>query len=226
MSVPAPDRTGPEVHPAILQSVALTLRPTVGDPVALTTRVLDVEPQADGRTTLVVACPDGHDPLEHHFDATVTWTYPLGRMEFPVSTRPGRRAYGRVWVLEASAPAARIQERAFFRARVSVPVVLAWDVEADDEETVRRELTAVAIDLGEGGVLAVIRAVPPAVGEVVEATVRVDGANYTQPARVVRHVSFATGGVGVAVAFLNPKTHGDRFRTLVFEAERRRRRIR
>lgn len=229
--MPAPDPTGPEVHPAILQSVALTLRPTVGDPVALATRVLDVEPQPDGRTTIVVACPEGHDPLEHHFDATVTWTYPLGRMEFPVSTRPGRRAYGRVWVLEPSAAPARIQERAFFRARVSVPVVLAWDVVAQDdaeepEETERRELTAVAVDLGEGGVLAVIRAVPPAVGTLVEATVRVDGANYTQPARVVRHVSFATGGVGVAVAFLNPKTHGDRFRTLVFETERRRRRVR
>ncbi|MCX6401422.1 MAG: PilZ domain-containing protein [Propionibacteriales bacterium] len=232
MSVHA-DPAGPEVHPAILQAVALRLRPTAGEPVDLATRVLDVEPQPDGRTTLVVACPEGHDPLEHHFDATVSWTYPLGRMECPVSTRPGRRAYGRVWLLRPTAPATRIQERAFFRARVSVPVVLAWQVESDedvepdhDREPERHDLTAVAVDLGEGGLLAVVRTEPPAPGTLVEATVRVDGVNYAQAARVVRHVSFASGGTGVAIAFLDPTVHGDRFRRLVFESERRRRRIR
>lgn len=227
MSVPAPDPVGPEVHPAILQTVALTLRPTAGEPVALTTRVLDLEPQPDGGTNLVVACPDGHDPLEHHFEATVAWTYPLGRMECPVSTRPGRRAYGQVWVLRPSSAATRIQERAFFRARVSVPVVLAWTVETeDDAEPAPRDLTAVAVDLGEGGLLAVVHTEPPAAGTLVDATVRVEGTNYTQPARVVRHVDFISGGLGVAVAFLDPKLHGDRFRKLVFESERRRRRVR
>ncbi|MFW6869095.1 PilZ domain-containing protein [Nocardioides sp. CPCC 206347] len=227
MSVPTPDPAGPEVHPAILQTVALTLRPTAGEPVALTTRILDLEPQPDGETTLVVACPDGHDPLEHHFEATVSWTYSLGRMECPVSTRPGRRAYGRVWVLRPSSAATRIQERAFFRARVSVPVFLAWsDAPAGDEEPASHDLTAVAVDLGEGGLLAVVRTDPPAPGTLVESTVRVDGTNYTQPARVVRHVNFASGGIGVAVAFLDPKLHGDRFRKLVFESERRRRRVR
>lgn len=227
MSVPSPDAAGPEVHPAILQTVALTLRPTAGDPVALTTRVLDLEPQPDGRTTLVVACPDGHDPLEHHFEATVSWTYPLGRMECPVSTKPARRAYGRVWVLCPSTPAIRIQDRAFFRARVSVPVVLTWADEAEgDDESVQNDLTAVAVDLGEGGLLALARTEPPAIGTIVDTTVRVDGVNYTQSARVVRHVDFVSGGVGVAIAFLDPKVHGDRFRKLVFESERRRRRIR
>lgn len=230
------DPAGPEVHPAILQAVALKLRPTAGEPFELATRVLDVEPQPDGRARLIVACPEGHDPLEHHFDATVSWTYPLGRMECPVSTRPARRAYGRVWVLCPSAPAIRIQERAFFRARVSVPVVLTWTVTdpdgdpaddpADDPEPEQRDLTAVAVDLGEGGLLAVVRTEPPAPGTLVETTVRVDGANYTQPARVIRHVSFASGGTGVAIAFLDPTVHGDRFRRLVFESERRRRRIR
>lgn len=227
MSVPAPDPVGPEVHPAILQTVDLTLRPTAGEPVAFTTRVLDVEPQPDGRSTLVVACPDGHDPLEHHFEATVSWSYPLGRMECPVSTRPGRRAYGRVWLLRPAATATRIQERAYFRARVSVPVVLTWTEESEgDEVPVVRDLTAVAVDLGEGGLLAIVRTEPPAAGTLVESTVRVDGINYTQPARVIRHVGFASGGIGVAVAFIDPTVHGDRFRKVVFESERRRRRVR
>lgn len=227
MSAPAPDPAGPEVHPAILQAVDLVLRPTAGDPIALTTRVLDVEPQLDGRSTLVVACPDGHDPLEHHFEATVSWSYPLGRMECPVSTQPGRRAYGRVWLLRPAATATRIQERSFFRARVSVPVVLAWTEESEgDEEPVERDLTAVAVDLGEGGLLALVRTEPPAAGTLVQSTVRVEGVNYTQPARVIRQVDFASGGVGVAVAFIDSTIHGDRFRKLVFESERRRRRVR
>ena len=53
-----------------------------------------------------------------------------------------------------------------------------------------------------------------------------DGDNLTQPARVVRHVRFTGGGVGVAVSFADPTVHGDRIRRVVFETERRRRRPR
>ncbi len=227
MSVPSPDPSGPEVHPGILQTVALTLRPTAGEPIALTTRVLDLEPQPDGGTNLVVACPDGHDPLEHHFEATVSWTYPLGRMECLVSSQPAKRAYGRVWLLRLSAPAMRVQARNYFRARVSVPVLLTWTDGTDEFDRPQpAELVAVAVDLGEGGLLAVVRTEPPTAGTLVDATVRVEGTNYTQPARVIRHVDFISGGLGVAVAFLDPKLHGDRFRKLVFESERRRRRVR
>ncbi|WP_278260272.1 hypothetical protein [Nocardioides convexus] len=91
MTVSRPLPAPAEVHPALLQSVALTLRPTSGEPVAVETRVLDLEPYGDGGTALVVACPEGMDPDEHHFDASVTWTYPLGRMECAVSTRPAIR---------------------------------------------------------------------------------------------------------------------------------------
>ncbi|GAA1534430.1 PilZ domain-containing protein [Nocardioides humi] len=213
----------PDVHPAVLQTVALILRPTTGEPVALETKVLDLEQQPDGSTTLVVACPSGLDPREHHFEATVAWTYPLGRMECTVSTRPGRRAYGDVWLLQPSSPAARLQQRAYFRARVSMPVLLRWppDDELPDETL---DLIGVVVDISEGGLMATVRTLPPAVGTAVEATVRVEGDNLVQGTRVVRHVRFAGGGLGVAVAFDDPTVHGDRLRRLVFETERRRRR--
>lgn len=215
----------PELHPAVLQSVALTVRPTSGAPLALQTKVLDLEPQPDGSTTLVVAPPPGLDPREHHFDATLAWTYPLGRMECTVRTRPGRRAYGDVWLVCASAPATRLQERAYFRARITVPVLLAW---ADDPEQPddTAELPGVVVDLSEGGLLATVPSRPPALGTRVEATVRVDGEELTQAATVVRHVAFANGGHGVAVAFAEPRRHGDRLRGIVFATERRRRRPR
>ena len=40
---------------------------------------------------------------------------------------------------------------------------------------------------------------------------------------MVRHVRFASGGLGVGIAFVDPSVHGDRIRRLVFETERRRR---
>ena len=217
--------TAPDVHPGVLQSVALTLRPTSGRPLALETKVLDIEPQPDGSTRLVVAPPAGLDPREHHFDATLAWTYPLGRMECPVSTRPGRRAYRDVWLLCPRAPATRLQQRAYFRAQIPVPVLLAWqEPAADDAEPEDIELHGVVVDLSEGGLLASVRSNPPEPGTQVEVTVRLDGHNLSQPARVVRHVDFASGGTGVAVEFVDPKVHGDRLRAVVFESERRHRR--
>lgn len=225
------EATGEAVHPALLQPVGLTLRPTLGEPVAVATRVLDLEPLGDGLSTIVVACPEGMDPDEHHFEASVSWTYPLGRMECAVSTRPAIRNYGRVWLLRPSAPPSRLQQRAFFRARVPVAVALSWlldepeDHEGDGEPR-HAEALGVAVDLSEGGVLATTSLPLAPVGTTVEVTVRVDGDNLAQDARVVRHVRFAGGGAGVAVSFLDPTTHGDRIRRLVFETERRRNRPR
>lgn len=226
MTVSRPLPAPAEVHPALLQSVALTLRPTTGDPVAVETRVLDLEPYGDGGTALVVACPEGMDPDEHHFDASVTWTYPLGRMECSVSTRPAIRHYGRVWLLRPSSAPTRLQQRAFFRAQVAVPISLTWPATPDDDGILPENLLGVAVDVSEGGVLLATQGQVPPAGQEVEATIRIDSENLTQPARVVRHVRFAGGGVGVAIAFLDPTLHGDRIRRLVFESERRRRRPR
>lgn len=230
MSTLRPATTAAEVHPAVLQSVALTLRPTVGEPVDVETRVLDLEPYGDGGTALVVACPDGLDPDEHHFDASVAWTYPLGRMVCAVSTRPAVRHYGRVWLLRPSAAPSRLQQRTFFRARLAVPVALIWPVEqegtddtGEDDEAPPASLLGVAVDLSEGGVLAAMQGEVPEPGTTVEVTIRIDGDNLAQAARVVRHVRFAGGGTGVALSFADPTVHGDRIRRAVFETERRRR---
>lgn len=232
MSTMRPATTAAEVHPALLQPVALTLRPTVGGPLDVETRVLDLEPYGDDGTTLVVACPDGLDPDEHHFDATVAWTYPLGRMVCAVNTRPAVRHYGRVWLLRPSTAPTRLQQRTFFRARVAVPVALSWPLPPDAADEPGADtpppssLLGVAVDLSEGGVLAATQGHVPEPGTEVEVTVRIDGDNLPQLARVVRHVRFAGGGVGVAVSFADPTVHGDRIRRVVFETERRRRRPR
>lgn len=235
MTVMRPTGTSGElVHPVLLQSVDLVLRPTLGEPVRVQTKVLDVEPQSDGTVTIVVACPPDLDPDEHHFEASVSWTYPLGRMDCAVTTRPATRNYGRVWLLCPSAPPSRLQQRAYFRSRVPVPVALSWTPDepaeatpsADDGEPERTETLGVAVDLSEGGVLTTSSLPLPPLDAVVEVTVRVDGDNLEQDARVVRHVRFAGGGAGVAVTFLDPDVHGDRIRRLVFDTERRRRRTR
>lgn len=228
----------PDVHPALLQDVSLTLRPTAGEPLTLKTKVLDIEPRPDGSARLAVVCPDGLDAREHHFDATVSWTYPLGRMECAVSTRPVRRSYGEVWLLTPTAAPTRLQQRAFFRARVAVPVVIAWpapidesaegaDVESAEpaepaEPAESISLTGIVVDISEGGFLAMLRVDPPSIGTPVDITLRIDGTNLDQSGRVVRHVGFAGGGHGVGIAFDDAAVHGDRIRKLVFTTERRR----
>lgn len=227
MSVLRPVKSTSALHPELLQLVSLTLRATHGTKRVVETRVLDVEPQADGSTVLVVACPEGVDPDEHHFDATVAWTYPLGRMDCAVSSRPGRRAYGRVWLLRAASAPTRDQQRAHFRARLSVPVTLAWrDMEPEETSSEAHEVRGVAVDLSEGGLLCTGKAPLPPVGRLIDATLNIDGEDLTQRARVVRRVGFAGGGRGVALAFLDPAVYGDRIRSAVFEADRRRRRVR
>lgn len=209
----------PEIHPEVLQSVELRLRPTAGEPVVLETKVLDVESE-DGATILVVACPPGLDPLEHHFDALVSWTYPLGRIEWAVTTAPARRSYGPVWLVRPVGAPSRLQLRQYFRAAVQVAVWLTWST-ADE---VTHHATGVVVDLSEGGLLAVLKGELPAAGTAVEAHLGLDDKNVVQPATVIRHVDFAGGGSGVALAFREPVAGSDRIRRAVFAAERRARR--
>lgn len=236
MSVRTPDAAGSDVQPALLQTVVLLLPRTAGAPFALETRVLDIEPQPDGLSAFVVTCPSEIDPREHHFDATLTWTYPHGRMRCSVHTRPGQRAYGDVWVVYPGAQPTRIQERAFFRAKVSVPLTLTWTPEQADQpereeaaEAAEPEVVTVTghtLDLGEGGLLALVVPEPPAIGVLVEATLVIDGTTCVQAARVVRRVPLGGNRIAVGLTFLDPRPHGDRFRRFVFEVERRRQRPR
>lgn len=237
MSVRTPDSAGPDVHPALLQTVVLLLPRTAGAPFALETRVLDIEPQPDGLSAVVMTCPSEIDPREHHFDATLTWTYPLGRMRCAVHTRPGRRAYGDVWVAYPGAQPTRIQERAFFRAKVSLPLSLAWTPEVDVSGTEAAEaaddsgpqevtLTGHTLDLGEGGLLALVGTESPEIGTVVDATLVIGDTTCTQPAHVVRRVPMGGGRIGVGLAFLEPRPNADRLRRFVFEVERRTQRSR
>jgi c-di-GMP-binding flagellar brake protein YcgR len=219
-----------ETHPAVLQDVELTVRGTVGHAVVLRTKVLDIE--ANGHdATIVVGCPDGLDPLEHHFDASVAWTYPLGRMEYAVTTSPAHRTYGPVWLLTPAGPLTRVQKREYFRAGVSVPVLVSWTDEppavadADSQHEPEPHLVAgVVVDLSEGGLLASVRGALPPIGTAVESVMRIDDDEIAQAALVVRHVSFTGGGTGVALEFVDPTLHGDRLRRVAFEAERRRHR--
>ena len=226
------------MHPELLADVALRIGRTAGDPLVVETKVLDIEEEDRGATTLVIACPASVDPLEHHFDVLLSWTYPFGRMECPVTTSPSKRKYGAVWLANPVGPTTRLQQREFFRAAVSVPVHLVWtgsgerdvgdgpDAE-DGEAAVTPEpvtSTGLLVDLSEGGLQASLRGTLPGVGTALEATLQLDGRNLVLAATVVRHLAFAGGGSGVALAFADPARHGDEIRRITFEAERRRRR--
>ena len=186
-----------ESLPGVLQPVTLRLVRTAGPAVVAPTRVLDLETR-DGASYVVVACPAGCDPDEHHLEASLSWAHPFGRVSFPVTTHPGRRPYGAVWTLVPTGPATRLQERRHFRASMTVPARLAWpddteDPDAEEAEPHRRD--AVTVDLSEGGVLALMRGEPPAIGARIDTTLVIDGDELHSPATVVRHVAFPGGGV-------------------------------
>ncbi|MFC5731431.1 MULTISPECIES: PilZ domain-containing protein [Nocardioides] len=212
-----------------MQTVELTVRRTVGRSLVFQTKVLEVDANRDD-PTIVVACPEGLDPLEHHFDASIAWTSALGRMEYAVTTRPERRGRGRVWLLTLTGPLTGVQKREYFRADVSIPVVVSWtdgppavSASTNGTEPQTHRLAGVVLDLSEGGVLASVSGVPPPVGTQVQSVLRIDDDEIVHAATVVRHVSLA-GGTGVALAFADPSLHGDRLRQVAFEAERKRRR--
>jgi hypothetical protein len=213
-------------HPEVLQDVSLRLERTIGDPVVVSAKVLDVEPSADG-DVLVVGCPPGMDRREHHFEARLSWTYPFGRMECTVATRPARREYGDVWLVVPDGPATRVQQREFFRASVSVPVRVSWSEAHPDEpdgEVQEQGFTGAVVDLSEGGLLTTAVGSAPSVGTAVEVTLLLAEGQIAARATVVREVAFTGGGAGVALAFADPAEHGDRLRRVAFEAERRGRR--
>lgn len=197
--------------PDVLQPVTIRVQRTSGSTLLVPTRVLDLE-ERDDDVVVVVACPAGVDAAEHHFEAEVAWTHPLGRVSCPVATHPGRRPYGAVWILTPRGPAQRLQERRHFRARMAVPLHLEWEETCSD---------AVTVDLSEGGLLALLRGEAPEVGTVLDTTLHVDGAALSGPATVIRHVPYP-GGVGIGVMFPEPNPHADRLRRAAFDAERRR----
>lgn len=236
-SLPRTRGTG-ATHPEVLQHVDLRLERTIGEPIQVRAKVLDIEATEQG-DVLVVSCPSGTDRRQHHFEATLSWTHPLGRMDCAVTTSPARREYGPVWLVVPHGPTTRVQQREFFRASVSIPVRLSWwepavDAEPGEPEaahvgepvaeTVERRATGAVVDLSEGGLLATLREPLPSTGTRVEATLVLDGGPISAAGTVVRTVTFAGGSVGIAIAFTDPSQHGDRIRRVAFEAERRQRR--
>ena len=200
-----------DAAPDILAPVTVRVQRTSGSTLVAPTRVLDLEDR-DDESVIVVACPAGLDASEHHFEAELAWTHPLGRVSCPVATHPARRPYGAVWVLHPRGPARRVQERRHFRARMSVPLELTWD---------DHHVTATTVDVSEGGLLALVRGEAPDLGTVVDTMVLPDGTELTGPGTVVRHVPYP-GGVGVGVMFPEHNANADTLRRAAFDAERRR----
>jgi hypothetical protein len=201
--------------PALLQSVTLLLERTTGESFMVPTKVLDLEPEG-ATTCVVVACPEGCDPREHHLDAWLTWTEPRGLVSVPVTTHPAQRAYGRVWRVITAGRAIRQQDRRYFRADLSAPVRMTWS--AAGMRSQRRQGSTV--DLSEGGALVLVRGAPPRIGAVVEVVIAVEGGELRTGATVVRHETLP-GGTAVGLAFDEPSSHGDELRRAVVAAERR-----
>ena len=201
--------------PALLQSVTLLLERTTGESFMVPTKVLDIEPEGLA-SCVVVACPEGCDPREHHLDAWLTWTEPRGLISVPVTTHPAKRSYGQVWRVITAGRAIRQQDRQHFRADLSTPIRVTWT--AAGHRSQRRD--GVTVDLSEGGALALLRGTPPRIGAYVEVTIRVEGNELQTGATVVRHEAMP-GGTGVGLAFDEHSGHGGDLRHAVMEAERR-----
>ncbi|HWJ81573.1 MAG TPA: PilZ domain-containing protein [Nocardioides sp.] len=208
--------------PEVLESVALVAPATDALPGAeVETKVLDLETGPEGPVVVLSRQP-GAAGLADVPDVALVWTGILGRLECPVSLHTARRDYGAVWLAVPAGPTVRTQRRSYFRARMYAPVHISWTEEREDRPPIERSLDGIAVDVSEGGLLATVRGTMPPPGTRVHAAVVLDGDTLDQVAVVVRHQVFTGGGIGIAVAFVDPDLYGDRVRRAAFEAERRR----
>ncbi|WP_121256137.1 flagellar brake protein [Nocardioides ferulae] len=221
-------------HPTVLTPVQVRVPQPADTAVELVSRVLDLE-SADGATptqgtaegeapTIVVARPDltgvvdaGVLPRPEQ-ELTLGWPHENGQVLLPVTAVADRRRYGPVWLLTPVGEPRRVQRREFFRVPFAAPVTLT---PIDDDGGSGPARSGTVVDLGEGGLLAVVEGERPAPGTEVEVRLLVGGDLVRSVAEVVRHVELPGGGPGVALRFSDPEEHGDLIRSVAFAEQRR-----
>lgn len=222
-------------HPAVLTPVQLRLPGPDDTSTEVVSRVMDLEsgdgdaatqaPADPADLRIVVARPDltgvpdaGVLPRPGQ-QLTLGWPHENGQVVLPVTATAERRPYGPVWLLAPTGEPRRVQRREFFRVPLAAPVTLA-PLPPDGEASGPAQEGTV-VDLGEGGLLAVVEGHPPAVGTEVEVRLLVAGELLHSAAEVVRHVELPGGRLGVGLRFDDPEEHGDLIRSVAFAEQRR-----
>jgi hypothetical protein len=204
--------------------------------VVLTTRVEDVRPGTGPHARFVLAAPVDSTEAprpDPHVVCQLEWTSERGLWGVP--TRYAGLELGphdtRFWLLDQIGGPVRSQRRQYVRVEWAVPlavvVQLPPDAPAGDsvEEPVK-PLLGRTRDISEGGVACFLDAPVIAAGTQVRVVLGVADDPVAADGRVLSSKPSDTEGVSLTViAFSDPATIGDVLRPLLFEEQRRMRRL-
>jgi hypothetical protein len=160
----------------------------------------------------------------------LTWATSREMLELPVALVGAERAGPllRVWRMEVTGPAVRVQRRNYGRVPTSLPVIVApldppigdESTQADADPTEAGLRIGRTVDLSEGGIMCTLP--PPAFSPDTKVLVRltVQGLEIDLPAVVLRSIVTRDRGgaanVVTAIRFDDPDEYGDVVRRVVF----------
>lgn len=210
--------------------------PDGGPPARLATRVEDVREGDRGPAVrFLVAAPGSSCEARQPRDATdctVEWTSDRGLWSLPVRFAGVEHGdHGtRFWVLDRLGGAVRLQRRRFVRIEWAVPVAVVRlppdGRPVTDGDAAERPLLGRTKDVGEGGVACVLEGDRLADGTAVRVVLGVAETPVETSGRVLSaEPGGGDGTVLTVIAFDDPGGIGDRLRPLLFEEQRRRRRL-
>lgn len=222
-------------------------RAGAGEPgrVVLSTRVEDVRARGGGSLQFVVAAPvdSGEAPRpDSHVVCTLEWTSERGLWGIP--TRYSGLEQGdndtRFWLLDQIGGPVRSQRRQYVRVEWAVPLAVVVQPppetpqsppqtpsQTDDvNEHPPKPLLGRTRDISEGGVACFLDAPVLPAGTAVRVVLGVADDPVEAHGRVLSSKPSDTDGVNLTViAFDDPTTVGDRLRPLLFDEQRRMRRL-
>ncbi len=204
----------------------------------LPTRVEDVIPaQRRGRPArVVIAAPRYVGDLEQPpsgAPCALVWATQRGVIELPTAYLDAHTLDQglRVWALEVTGDAVRIQRRSFVRVPISVSVTVVAPAGAEDTAPIDVPVTLQGrtLDLSEGGVRCLLPTDIPA-DLPVNVVFAVDGEEFRLQARVVRSAPARSPRTGdpltheTAIRFVDHASRADDLRRVVFAEQLRLRR--
>lgn len=205
--------------------------------VVLTTRVEDVRPGTGPHARFVVAAPVDSTEAprpDRHVVCQLEWTSERGLWGVP--TRYAGLELGphdtRFWLLDQIGGPVRSQRRQYVRVEWAVPLAVVVQRPADEArpdgapEGPERPILGRTRDISEGGVACFLDAPVLASGTRVRVVLGVADDPVEADGRVLSSKPSDTEGVSLTVvAFADPTTVGDLLRPLLFEEQRRMRRL-
>jgi len=204
----------------------------------------------DGGCRLLVAAPQFEGDLELPADGTrctVQWTSPRGLWILPVAFRGQERSESvRLWDLEVAGPPRREERRKFVRVPWTQAIALELNPGAEVAEEVTAALRTAAegtaaegtdaagrltvhghtINIGEGGVLCLLREAKLPAACPVTVRLILNGTTFALPSRITWSLATGTGPrrYETAIAFNDPTRCGDTLRPLLYAEQIRLRR--